>query len=241
MRDTTGRIIALLIVLILCPLHSPVSQAEARDVFEDAHPGLLSLRQCSNEANAAIFLTRLEQPDDTLVVLIVDKGEGGVVKFPEKGIRYAFTYADCNTSPAALSAPGQISIRFVDAKAPGFVLDVPTTWKYKSVPSVHIEASWDSGTTCTRNDPDTGGVVAKPYFSVQAYKAFKHVGELNGTTSTQGRWTTYDFPDTAGGVKDVYIHTDFCKNDLHNLIIRRNIERSAIVPHPEFPDGNQLK
>jgi hypothetical protein len=221
MRDTAKRIIALLIVvLILCPLLSPISQAQARDVFEDAHPGLLSLRQCSNEANAAAFLTRLDQPDDTLVVLIVGKGEGGVVKFSDAGIRYAFTYADCNTNPAVPSAPGQISIRFVDAKAPGFVLDVPTTWKYKSVPSVHIEASWDSGATCTRNDPDTGSVVANPYFGVQAYKDFKHAGEINGTANTQGRWTKYDFPDTAGGIKDVYIHTDYCKNDLHNLSIR---------------------
>jgi hypothetical protein len=222
MRDTTGRIIALLIVvLILCPLHSPISQAQAHDVFEDAHPGLLSLRQCSHEANAATFLTHLDQPDDTLVVLIVDKGEGGVVKFSDAGIRYAFTYADCNTDPAVLSTPGQISIRFVDAKAPGFVVDVPTTWKYKRIPSVHIEATWDSGTTCTRNDPDTGSVVANPYFGVQAYKAFKHVGEINGTTSTQGSWTRYDFPDTKEGVKDVSIHTDFCKNDLRNLIISK--------------------
>jgi hypothetical protein len=225
MRDKTGRIIVLLIVVvILCPLHSLISQAQARDVFEDAHPGLLSLRQCSNEANAATFLTRLDQPEDTLVVLIVGKGEGGVVKFPDAGIRYAFTYADCNTSPAVLSAPGQISIRFVDAKAPGFVLDVPTTWKYKSIPSVHIEASWDSGTICARNDPDTGGVVANPYFSVQAYKAFKHVGEISGTAGTKGRWTIYDFLDTAGGVKDVFISTDFCKNDLHNLILRNSTE-----------------
>src|SRR3974390_2611058 len=131
MRDKTGIIIAALIVVgvILCPQHSLITQAQARDVFDDAHPGLLSLRQCSNEANAATFLSRLDQPDDTLVVLIDDKGEGGVVKFSETGIRYAFTYADCNTSPAAPSAPGQITIRFVDATAPGFVLDVPTTWK----------------------------------------------------------------------------------------------------------------
>jgi hypothetical protein len=223
MRETTGRIITLLIAgMILCPLHSPVSQAQARDVFEDAHPGLLSLRQCSHEANAATFLTQLDQPDDTLVVLIVDKGEGGVVKISDTGIRYAFTYADCNASQAALSAPGQISIRFVDAKAPGFVVDVPTTWKYKSIQSVHIEATWDPGTTCTRNDPDTGSVVAKPYFGVQAYKAFKHAGELNGTTSTQGSWTRYDFPGSAGGVKDVYIHTDFCRNELRNLVIRNS-------------------
>jgi hypothetical protein len=221
MRDKTGRIIAMLIVVLIhCTLHSLISRAEARDVFEDAHPGLLSLRQCSNEANAATFLTRLDQPDDTLVVLIVGKGEGGVVKFSDTGIRYAFTYVDCNTSPAVLSTPGEISIRFVDAKAPGFVLDVPTTWKYKSIPSVHVEASWDSGTTCTRNDPDTGRVVANPHFRVQAYKDFKQVGEVNGTTSTQGRWTKYDFPVKTGGVRDVSIHTDFCKNDLHNLILR---------------------
>jgi hypothetical protein len=220
MGDKTGRIIAILmVVLILCSLHSLISRAQAGDVFEDAHPGLLSMRQCSNEANAAIFLTRLDQPDDTLVVLIVGKGEGGVVKFSDTGTGYAFTYVDCNTSPAVPSAPGQISIRFVDAKAPGFVVDVPTTWKYRSIPSVHIEASWDSGTTCTRNDPDTGGVVANPYFRVQAYNAFKQVGEINGTTSTQGRWTKYDFSGTAGGVRDVSIHTDFCRNDLHNLIL----------------------
>jgi hypothetical protein len=226
MRDKSGRIIAMLIVvLILCPLPSLISQAEASDVFEDAHPGLLGLRQCSNEANAAIFMTHLDQSEDTLVVLIVNKGEGGVVKFSDTGISYAFTYVDCNTSPAALSAPGQISIRFVDAKAPGFVLDVPTTWKYKSIPSVHIEASWNSGIICTRQDPDTGSVAANPHFSVQAYKAFKHVGEINGTNSAQGGWTRYDFLDTAEGVKDVYIRTDFCENDLHNLIIR-----SSAVP-----------
>jgi len=221
MRDNAERIVALLIVgVILYALYSLISQAQARDVFEDAHPGLLSLRQCSNEANAATFLSRLDQPDDILVVLIVAKGEGGVVKFSDTGIRYAFTYADCNTSPAALSAPGQITIHFVDTKAHGFVLDVPTTWKYISIPSVHIEASWDSGATCARNDPDTGSVVANPYFSVQAYKAFKHVGEIIGTTSTQGRWTKFDFPDTKEGIKEVYIHTDFCRNSLHNLIIR---------------------
>jgi hypothetical protein len=221
MKDKTGRNIALLIiVLLICPLHSLISQAQARDVFEDAHPGLLSLRQCGDEANAATFLTRLDQPDDTLVVLIVDKGEGGVVKSSETGTWYTFTYADCNTSPAVLSAPGQISIRFVDAKAPGFVVDVPATWKYKSIPSVHIEASWDSGTTCTRNDPGTGSVVAQPYFTVQAYKAFKQVGRIKGTTSANGGWTKYDFQDAAGGVKDVYIRTDFCRNDLHNLILR---------------------
>jgi hypothetical protein len=224
MRDKTGSIIALLIVVFnLSPLHSLNAQAQARDVFEDAHPGLMSLRQCSNEANAATFLTRLDQPDDTLVVLIVDKGEGGVVKLSDTGIRYAFTYADCNTNPAALSAPGQISIRFVDTKAPGFVLDVPTTWKYKSIPFVHIEASWTPGATCTRNDPDTGSVVAHPYFSVMTYKAFKHVGEISGTISTHDRWTKYDFLDTVDGVKDVYIRTDFCRNVLHNLIIKNRI------------------
>lgn len=209
----------LILVLILCPLHSRISPAQARDAFKDADPAILSLRQCSNAANAATLMTHLDRPNDTLVVLIVVKGEGGVVAFPDTGNRYVFTYADCNTSPAVPSAPGQISIRFVDAKAPGFVWDVPTTWKYKSVPSVHIEASWDPGITCTRNDPATGGVAANPYFSVQAFRAFNKAGEIDGTTGTRGRWTKFDFADTGEGVKDVYIRTDFCVNNLNNLVL----------------------
>lgn len=223
-------VVTLSAALCLGLFGSAETRAQSVDVFEHAYPSLVGQVQCNGQA-AVIFAT-LDVADDTLVTITVAKGNGGVINATGSGNVYAFSYTECGKTAAMPSGPGQVAIRFVDAKAPGFAWSNPTTWVYKRARSVSVEGSWDG--QIARTDPVTGTYPPNPYFRIQAYKEFSQVGEVTGTTSAVNSRTKYSFADAATGIKELYIHTDFTENELNNLFISNSAPLSIVTEPAEL-------
>jgi formylglycine-generating enzyme required for sulfatase activity len=105
-------------------------------------------------------------------------------------------------------APVRILIWFVDATAPGFVPTNSATWTYKSVPGVHLWKDTDY-TLATTNPPY--------YFRVTAYTERNQGGTLVGTTDGS---SYSDFTNSAVGIKELYVRSDYAENNLDCFIIK---------------------
>lgn len=207
-----GKLIATLIIgsMLLCA--KPV-RAETPDVFDGADPVLLHQRQCSGWA--AVFWADVDgdQVKETLVVLTVIAGHGQLSDLGS-GYGYGYSFSDVACGAAVATNPGQIAINFVDALAPGFVWNNPATYTYKTVSAARLDSSWEGGSICPRPN------ASNPYFRVQAYRQRGQVEEIIGTQAAvpYTTWTRNSFSDPLG-VGELYIHTDYCENDLNALVL----------------------
>jgi hypothetical protein len=204
----------LLVGVSLCDWGASTAVAQTGDVIDSAAASIVGKTQCAGQAVVIWTDTNNGGKLDTLVVLTTVAGNGGIVDTQSsQHYIYAFSYVACGKTSNDPSDPGQVVIHFVDALDPGFVWNNAATWKYKAVPSVSVDADWSGGLVCPRKNTPS------PYFRVQAYKDVQQSGEITGVqSSVPGNWTRSAFADPAG-VKEVYVHTDFCENSLNNLII----------------------
>lgn len=208
---------AVLIVGSMLLWSAKQARAETPDVFDGADATLLSHGQCSGWA--AVFWADIDgdQTKETLVVLTVVAGHGQLSDLGY-GYGYGYSFSDVACGSTVANNPGQIAINFADALAPGFVWNNPATYTYKSVPAARIDTSWDGGSICPR--PNT----SNPYFRVQAYRQRGQVEEIIGAQAAvpSTTWTRNSFSDPVG-VGELYIHTDYCENDLNALVLGANV------------------
>lgn len=193
--------------------------AQAADVFDGADASLSTVTQCGGgNPDAAFFFADVDGNGsfETMVLLRVVNGHGGIanVSGADRKI-YTFGYARCGTSATdpVNTQPAQISLRFIDATQPGFQATSPATWRYKTVRSVQIDHSYDSGWMCPRPG------AAQPYAAVNGYREFSQAGAITATVNRNGYRASYTFDDAAG-VKELYLRSDFCENELNNLLLR---------------------
>jgi len=214
MKITLKAALGMLLVASLSLGGASNGSAQTGDVLDGASPSILGKTQCAGQAAVIWTETNNSGKLDTLVALTTVAGNGGVIDTSSsQRYEYAFSYTACGKTSADPSDPGQVVIHFVDALDPAFVWNNAETWKYKAVPAVGIDAEWADGLICPRKN------ASSPYFRVQGYKDLQQTGEITGAqSSTPNNWTRYAFSDPAG-VKEVYIHTDFCENSLNNLNI----------------------
>lgn len=213
MHALPSRLVTILILGTTWLWTARSARAETPDVFDGADPVLLHQTQCSGWAAAFWADVDGNQTKDTLVVLTMVAGNGGLSDLGT-GFGYGYSFSDVICNAATATAPGQIAINFVDTLAPGFVWNNPATWQYKAVPAARIDSSWEGGSICPRSN------TSNPYFRVQAYRERGQVQEITGTqTAVPGTtFTRNAFADPAG-VGEIYIHTDYCENDLNALVL----------------------
>ena len=112
---------------------------------------------------------------------------------------------------ATLWGEGRLVIWFVNILAPGFVWNNPATWQYKAVPAVSLNTTNDA---CVAANCSW----ALANLTVHAYRERGQVGPVSGTTTPAGGWEKNEFYDAAG-IKELYIETDFCENNLDELLL----------------------
>ena len=232
MTITVKRVLGILLLgASLCDWGASTAFAQTGDVIDGADSSIVGKAQCAGQAAVIWTDTNNGGKLDTLVVLTTVAGNGGIVDTQSsQRYIYAFSYVACGKTSNDPSDPGQVVIHFVDALDPGFVWNNAATWKYRAVPSVSVDAEWADGLVCPRKN------TSNPYFRVQAYKELQQSGEITGTQSNvPNNWTRWAFADPAG-VKEVYVHTDFCENSMNNLIIGATTTppsgKPAIVKNP---------
>jgi hypothetical protein len=234
-----SRIILLFALALLAALGAVSwGYAQTGDVIDDfqyqewACPGYVNVVWADIDSNG--------QWETQVVFFTIDGWGGPEQEFDGTGYWYFFAFQGDN--PFSICAQdhedrGRIAIHFVDLLAPGFDQWDPSTWIYKSVPSVSIRANHDY---CIRPGADPGTA----YQSVQAYRLrFQQGGLVTGTESSVGGWKQYDFAD-AQGISELYITTDFCENNLDNLILDGGPVNSAPVlaalPDRSLNEDNSL-
>ena len=213
--------------------------AQAADVFDGADPSLDRVTQCAGtNPDAAFFFTDTDGNGslETMVLLRVVNGHGGIANVGgvDKKI-YTFGYAKCGltaTDPAN-TQPGQLSVRFIDATKPGFQATNPATWSYKTVRSVQVDHAYDSGWACPRpgtslTPSTTPPVTTQAYAAVYAYRDFNQSGSISAVVSNRNGYRATHAFDDATGVKELYIRTDFCENELNSLMVRATSSMAAL-------------
>ena len=154
---------------------------------------------------------------DTQVVFLTLTGEAAVFNDASApGKEYFFTFIDANcggTFPFA--DKGRFVIRFVDMLAAGFVADDPTTWTFRSIPSLRVRGRHD---LCTNGS-------ATPFQLIQAFRNLVQTDNIPGTISDDlgpgppfSVVRQFEFSDPAG-IKELFVSTDFCENVLDDLIL----------------------
>lgn len=223
------------------PLLAATGAARAADVFDGADASLNNVTQCAGRNPDAAFFFADTDGDgsyETMVLLRVVNGHGGIanVSGADRKI-YTYGYAKCGTSATdpANTQPAQLSLRFIDATAAGFVANNPTTWHYKTVRSVQVDSSYDGGWSCPRpgtalTPSTTPPVTTQAYAAVYGYRDFNQAGAVTAVVSNRsGYRATYAFDDPAG-VKELYVRSDFCENELNNLVVRAGATSAATLP-----------
>lgn len=228
-----------LVPWLALPLLAAVAAPARADVFDGADASLNNVTQCAGaNPDAAFFFADTDGNGsyETMVLLRVVNGHGGIANVTGADRKiYTYGFAKCGLSPTdpANNQPGQLSLRFIDATAAGFVATNPSTWHYKTVASVQIDNSYDGGWMCPR--PSTSLTPSPPattqaYAGVYGYRDFNQAGAVNAVVSNRsGYGATYLFEDPAG-VKELYVRTDFCENVLNNLVVRATAAPVAALP-----------
>lgn len=200
-------------------LATALGSASAADVFDGADASLSTVTQCGGgNPDGAFFFADIDADGryETMVLLRVVSGHGGIANVSGADRKvYTFGYARCGTSATDPSntQPAQISLRFIDTTQPGFAATNPASWQYKTVRSVQIDHSYDGGWMCPRPG------ASPAYAAVHGYREFNQAGEITATVQRNGYRATHAFDDAAG-VKELYLRSDYCENELNNLLLR---------------------
>ena len=113
---------------------------------------------------------------------------------------------------------GKFVLRFIDALAPGWVWNNPSTWQEKKISRAEFRWShdWCSNYAVYYGPYDPRNVWNQnPYFKATAYEHWRAGGNIVDSTTTAGTQTLED----TTGFSEVYFATDFCENMVQDLAI----------------------
>jgi hypothetical protein len=149
---------------------------------------------------------------ETMVVFWTITAEAYPVnEFTPPGKWYYLTPVDTQCGGTEPWDRARVVVRFVDMLAAGFDQTNPDTWVYKDINSVSIKTSHDY---CVATDKP----YSQAYMSVLAYDEIEQNGVMAGTRTGDNGWLRWDFAST-NGIKELYITSDFCENNLDDLIL----------------------
>ena len=207
-------LVVILVVSVLATV--PMAGADPGDAIDDfigTGPYI-----CIGYATTVLVDVDEDGTDDTQVVFATNTGEAYVdVDSSASGKWYFFTGMDNHCGGFTPWNRGRFVINFVDILAPGFVWDNSTTWTYKRIPSLSVEAYHDGSVA--------SGDWSTAYQSVQAYQNRFQIDPKTGTSTPIGDWsvgcgwTLHEFSDSTG-IMELYVSTDYCENILDDLILK---------------------
>ena len=223
---TASRFIASLCIVLFCLFVASNSFGDTGDVIDDF---LYYSTACRGYVNAVWADVDKNGEYDTQVVFTTIDGHGyPTSEFTPPGKWYFFTYQACAGEP---ESRGRIAIHFVDILAPGFVVDDPATWTYKSIPALSIKASHDKHVR-------PGIPPENAYGSILAYRERFQNGLITGTETFFGlTWTQFYFSDPSG-IMELYVTTDFAENNLDDLILYINVRNTPPGTDVEVDAGS---
>lgn len=209
---------ALLGLLILAA--SPPGFADSPDLTEFMQPYPQSLA-CAGFSIGVYADIDANGVNETLVVFhtLANSEAYGLATsnhLGSAGYFYSGANAHCGGSPPYQT--GRCVIWFVDMLAPGFVLNDPNSWTYKSVPGVDL---------VTSSDVNLVGGQSSGYRQVRAYTQRNAAGTVVGSyqASSSDPWPgpladqTCSFSH-AQGVSEIALRTDFAENTIWSLVVR---------------------
>ena len=197
-RSIHSTLVALAVGALMLPATSTVSLADYECVSH------LTGLACPNVFNCVWADLDNNGSYETFVTFLTIDGEAYAPG-------YFFTPVNGDCGGVAPWPKAKIAVWFVDATAPGFVANNPSTWQYKSVPAVTLSVN---------SDEHVGhGDYTTAYRQVAAYTQRNRGGTLLDQYTY--RATDPDFPDNSiheynfsseSGIMEVYVNSDFVEN-----------------------------
>ena len=222
-------------LLLLAMGARPVS-ADTPDLTESLSGSVGSTR-CAGTASSSIGIfadVDGNAVNDTLVVFTSLQGqahaEGPSASWGYGNYLFFFT-GDRTGCGGTTGGVGRVGIRFVDMLAPGFNPANPATWVYRSVPGVQLVTFSDS---CN----ETG--VPNPYRQVNAYTQTNAGGTLVGSYTATGPIPPQQVCEfnSAAGIKEIQVRSDFCENSITHFVIRSTASGSGADAGLRAYDGS---
>jgi hypothetical protein len=187
---------------------------------------LITYADVDNDPSTGVWVGQIWYPNETQIVLEPLQGDMAVNSQGLDGqIFFSFIGSNCGQSDWQ-TQKGKFVIRFIDATAPGWVWNDPTTWQERPIDAVTLRMCHDEhcnyqtyyGPNDERNVPNPN-----PYLQIKAYRHWYQNG-LVSEVSQVGVWPCCELTSVSltGGSDDfseLYVSTDFAENTIDDLCL----------------------
>jgi hypothetical protein len=198
-----------------------LSQAHAADVnffggwLCDSHIAITYV-DADDDYSTGVWVGSTWYPNETQVALYPIQGD--IDLSPSRdGIFFSFNGTNCGET-GWQTQKSKFVIRFIDALAPGWVWDNPSTWQEKRIARAKFRWSHDlcSNYSVYYGPLDPRNVLnPSPYFEATAYEHWSAGGVVVDSTTIEGSQTL----EGTTGFSELFFTTDFCENVVRDLQI----------------------
>lgn len=180
---------------------------------------LITYADVDDDPSTGVWVGGTWYPNETQIALYPIQGDLSVNYAPLHGeIFFSFIGTNCGET-GWQTEKGQFVIRFIDATAPGWVWDDPSTWQEKRITEAQLAMSNDGiGNWTTYFGHLDPGNVVNP-FPYQQAKAYEHWGGVNQLDEFSIFAWTYEAGTLASptGFSEILFTTDFAESSIHYL------------------------
>ena len=176
----------------------------------------ITYANADDDASTGVWVDGTWYPNETQIALYHIQGDIELSPYGYPGdVFFSFIGTNCGET-GWQTQRGRFVIRFIDALAPGWVWNNPSTWQEKRINRAEFRWShdWCSNYAVYYGPSDPRNVWnSMPYFKATAYEHWSAGGAVVDSTTVAGTQTL------EGGFTEIYFATDFCENMLRDLQI----------------------